>query len=186
MLLVAVCVTAQDILNTKDLGRIEVKIYEVSDSFVKYKPISNQDGPLLKMDSGNIVSVEFANGIVYKFDNRDNKTSENRESKVNDAKMYLEQNAKEQNDMCPLKLTNVMTLDKVEYSDGVYTYYISLKKCSFSKKFMEYPMEQKFSTVNMWVNVNFKDKEKIEGFWSNLIVANALCKVETVIVDKNE
>ena len=174
---------------TKDSGRIEVKVYEVSDSYVKYKPINNQDGPLLKMDSGNILSVEFTNGTIYKFDNKNNTSSVDKEAKVNDAKLYLEKNANDLNAKCPLKLTNVMTLDKVEIVDGVYTYYISLKPCSFSKKFMDYPMEQKFTTVNIGVSAvlkSYKDKDAIEAFWTNLVAANALWKVMPTIVDKNK
>ena len=58
---------AQDIINTKEAERLEVKIYEITDYSVKYKPMDDLGGPMLKMDAYKIASVEFENGIVYTF-----------------------------------------------------------------------------------------------------------------------
>ena len=66
-LVAVLTIRAQDIINTKKSEQIKVKVYEITDYSVKYKPIDDLDGQMQTMDAYNIVSVKFANGVLYKF-----------------------------------------------------------------------------------------------------------------------
>ena len=58
---------AQDIIITKDSKRIEAKILEVSSSEVKYKKITNIDGPTFVELVSNISAIVYSNGEVESF-----------------------------------------------------------------------------------------------------------------------
>lgn len=55
---------AQDIIVTKQSTRIDAKILEVSDTEVRYKKITNMDGPTFVMSTSEISSILYANGEV--------------------------------------------------------------------------------------------------------------------------
>ena len=60
-------VFAQDIIITKDSKRIEAKILEVSSTEVKYKRITNIDGPTFVELVSNISTIIYSNGEVEAF-----------------------------------------------------------------------------------------------------------------------
>ena len=71
ILLVLGTLNAQDIIITKDAGRIEAKILEVSQSEIKYRQFSNPEGPACVMAAEEVQSITYANGEVQTFDNQD-------------------------------------------------------------------------------------------------------------------
>lgn len=74
ILLLAICTVvtvatfAQDIIVTRDSKRIEAKIMEVSNSEIKYKEISNLDGPTFVLSASEINTIIYKNGTVKIFD----------------------------------------------------------------------------------------------------------------------
>jgi TonB family protein len=58
------CVSAQDIIVTKEAKKIEAKITEVSKAEIRYKELDNLDGPTFILSTDNIVTIIYANGKV--------------------------------------------------------------------------------------------------------------------------
>lgn len=56
---------AQDIIITKESGRIDAQVLEISDYEISYKMQSNPNGPVLKIEANKVASILFANGDVY-------------------------------------------------------------------------------------------------------------------------
>lgn len=56
---------AQDIIITKESGRIDAQVLEISDYEISYKMQSNPNGPVLKIQTDKVASILFANGDVY-------------------------------------------------------------------------------------------------------------------------
>ena len=75
MLLSAVAIVplyAQDIIVTHESERIEAKVYEVSETEVRYKRSDNPDGPIFVMSADKIATIVFENGSVQTFSSRKN------------------------------------------------------------------------------------------------------------------
>ncbi len=70
LILLSTMVSAQDIIVTNDSKRIESKIEEVSSEHVKYRKLSNPDGPLFVIPSSEIQLIVYKNGEVQMFDNK--------------------------------------------------------------------------------------------------------------------
>lgn len=66
--LASVILYAQDIIITRDAQRIEAKIMEVSSSEIKYKELSNLDGPMFVLNTSEINTIIYKNGTVKIFD----------------------------------------------------------------------------------------------------------------------
>ena len=65
----AMQVKAQDliVLNNDAIEELQVKIVEVSDSAVKYKKWTYQDGPTFSVSTSNILYIKYQNGETQKF-----------------------------------------------------------------------------------------------------------------------
>lgn len=63
---------AQDIIVRRDGTIIQSKVMEISDTEIKYKKISNPDGPLYTLKLSEILSINYQNGEIERF----NKTIE--------------------------------------------------------------------------------------------------------------
>lgn len=57
-----ICSYAQDVIVLKDGTTILSKVTEVSSSEIKYKKISNLDGPIFTIKSSDILSINYNNG----------------------------------------------------------------------------------------------------------------------------
>jgi len=57
-------ITAQDIVNTKDNQKLNVKIIEKTRREIKYKMTDYEDGPVLTMSNSHISRIEYRNGVV--------------------------------------------------------------------------------------------------------------------------
>ena len=73
-----ICVTyitqAQDVIVKKDNSTILSKVIEINGSEIKYKKWSNLDGPTYSISRSEIVSINYQNGEVEKFENIPNNT----------------------------------------------------------------------------------------------------------------
>lgn len=58
---------AQDVIVKKDGSTIQSKVMEITDTEIKYKKWSNQDGPLYSIGRSEILSINYQNGEVEKF-----------------------------------------------------------------------------------------------------------------------
>ena len=65
----AIQVKAQDliVLNNDAIEELQVKIVDVSDSAVKYKKWTYQDGPTFSVSTSNILYIKYQNGETQKF-----------------------------------------------------------------------------------------------------------------------
>ncbi len=66
----SVSLYASDMIVTKDARKIDAKILEVSSSEIKYKKVSNLDGPLYVMPVTEIQTVVYENGEVEIYEER--------------------------------------------------------------------------------------------------------------------
>lgn len=77
LLFVLLCATimpilkAQDVIVTRDAQRIDAVIQEVSETEIKYKKVSNPDGPTFVISVSQIASVLYRNGDVQTFSQSD-------------------------------------------------------------------------------------------------------------------
>jgi hypothetical protein len=55
---------AQDVINTKDNKKLDVKVIEQSNKSVKYLMPDYQDGPVMSIKTRNISSIEYKNGHI--------------------------------------------------------------------------------------------------------------------------
>ena len=69
LIFVAGITKAQDVIVKKDNSTILSKVIEVSSSEIKYKKWSNQDGPIYSISRNEIISINYQNGDVEKFEN---------------------------------------------------------------------------------------------------------------------
>lgn len=69
MLLSTYSVSAQDVivLNNQSADEIEAKVVEVSDTQIKYKKWSYQDGPTFTLDTSEIFVIKYQNGEKQRF-----------------------------------------------------------------------------------------------------------------------
>lgn len=73
MLLLAVQANAQtsrkaDVIRLRDESKLEVYIQEVDDQIVKYKKISDPEGPLFSLKKSDIASIRYGNGEEETFE----------------------------------------------------------------------------------------------------------------------
>ena len=68
-LLVITPLFAQDMIVRRDGTIIQSKVMEVSSSEIKYKKASNPDGPLYTLKLSEILSINYQNGEVERYDN---------------------------------------------------------------------------------------------------------------------
>ena len=68
LLLLCIAASAQDIIITTDSKRIESKIEEVGTDYIKYRKISNPNGPLFVMPASEIKLIVYANGEVQTYE----------------------------------------------------------------------------------------------------------------------
>lgn len=59
---------AQDIIVKKDGSTIISKVYEIGNSYVKYKKYTNQQGPIYSIDSSDIMRINYENGEIENFE----------------------------------------------------------------------------------------------------------------------
>lgn len=64
-----ICASAQDILVKKDGSVLQIKTEEISETTIKYRLWSNQTGPLRSISIENVVSINYANGEIERFNN---------------------------------------------------------------------------------------------------------------------
>jgi hypothetical protein len=57
-----------DVIKLRDNTKLEVVIKEVLESVIKYKKISDIDGPLFSVNKSDISSIEFGNGDIQNFE----------------------------------------------------------------------------------------------------------------------
>lgn len=62
MVLLPVCMQAQDILSRRDGTTIEAKVLEVTSSEIKYKKHTNLDGPTYTVPVAEVASIVYSNG----------------------------------------------------------------------------------------------------------------------------
>lgn len=87
ILLTICCVTfAQDIIITKDSERIDAKIEMVSPAEIRYKKLSNLNGPTFVMPTENISAIMYENGEVQTFSNEEGKKEKKVVSKLQNNK----------------------------------------------------------------------------------------------------
>lgn len=71
LLLAALCgvltTAAQDLIIKHDASQIEAKVVEISADAVRYKRFSNPDGPTYVLPTGEIRSIQYANGETETF-----------------------------------------------------------------------------------------------------------------------
>ena len=60
---------SQDVIITKNAEKIEAKIIEVSSAEIKYKKLSNLEGPTFVLLSSEVASVIYENGDVKVYEN---------------------------------------------------------------------------------------------------------------------
>ena len=72
LLMSALCVPlfAWDVIITREGGKIEGKIEEVSEKLIKYHKASNPDGPLFVIELKEIATVIYENGDVQAFEEK--------------------------------------------------------------------------------------------------------------------
>jgi hypothetical protein len=64
---------AQDVIVTKDSKRIEAKVTEVNEDYIKYKDFDNQDGPVYTLAKNRIATILYQNGKVEVFEEESKK-----------------------------------------------------------------------------------------------------------------
>lgn len=67
LLAIGICSFAQDLIITTSSKSIKAKILEVSKSEVKYKEVTNLDGPTFVLGADEIVTIIYKNGTVQNF-----------------------------------------------------------------------------------------------------------------------
>ena len=71
MLFATQILSAQDVIVKKDNSTILSKVLEISDIEIKYKKWNNQDGPIYTIKKTDVVSINYQNGDIDKFDNEE-------------------------------------------------------------------------------------------------------------------
>jgi hypothetical protein len=68
-LLMALCAEsfAQDVIQTLDSRRIEAKVLEITDDYIRYKTFDNLEGPDYRMSVDRVVRIVFENGTEKAF-----------------------------------------------------------------------------------------------------------------------
>lgn len=69
-------VTAQDVILKKDNSTILSKVLEISNTEIKYKRWSNQDGPTYYISISEVASINYQNGDVEKFSSNANEPTQ--------------------------------------------------------------------------------------------------------------
>lgn len=64
---VATTALGQDVIVTREAGKIEAKVLEITDTHVKYRTPSNPDGPIYNIDKNEVRLIEYMNGDVDEF-----------------------------------------------------------------------------------------------------------------------
>lgn len=65
--LICLCTNAQDILVKKDGSTLQIKTEEISETTIKYHLWSNLDGPIRTISVENVLSINFENGEIERF-----------------------------------------------------------------------------------------------------------------------
>lgn len=68
LILTATAAFAQDVIVKKDNSTVLSKVLEVSSAEIKYKKWSNQDGPTYTISVNEVLSINYQNGEIDKFD----------------------------------------------------------------------------------------------------------------------
>ena len=92
---------AQDVIVKKDNSTILSKVVEISDTEIKYKKWSNQDGPTYSIKKTEVFSINYSNGDIDKFSdnavntvtNKPTKTASNN-NKANNIGGYMKRSGK--------------------------------------------------------------------------------------------
>ncbi len=80
VLLSPLCAHAQDLITKKDGEDIQAKIIEVTQTEIKYKKFSNQDGPTFVLPKSEILIVRYQDGTNEIFDYKPNDNSRGQEN----------------------------------------------------------------------------------------------------------
>ena len=77
LVVVALDANAQDVIVKKDGSTIIAKVLEINASDIKYKKISNPNGPMYTINRSDVMSINYENGDKDSFDDiaQENKTS---------------------------------------------------------------------------------------------------------------
>ncbi len=71
LILSTVCANAQDVIVKKDNSTILSKVTKISSTEIEYKKWSNQDGPTYTINKSEVVSINYQNGEVEHFSERE-------------------------------------------------------------------------------------------------------------------
>lgn len=77
LLCIAGMATAQDVIVMKDQSTVMSKVLEITTTEIKYKKWNNQDGPTYSINRAEVVSINYANGEVDKFNETTNNQQNN-------------------------------------------------------------------------------------------------------------
>ena len=116
MLGIAEISSAQDIivLNNETVDELEVKVTEVSDTEVKYKKWSYQDGPTFTMPTDKIFVIKYQNGDKQRFDVVQKKTEKVKKSdKKSKSKKTADKTSKKEKKTTPISTTPEITTPSV-------------------------------------------------------------------------
>lgn len=87
--LLSMTVVAQDIIVTQDEKRIDAKILEVSNSEIKYKKYSYQDGPTFVISIAEVNSILYENGDVQMYSRQMEQEQETEQSTPDYSIQYI-------------------------------------------------------------------------------------------------
>lgn len=85
LILSTVCANAQDVIVKKDNSTILSKVTKISSTEIEYKKWSNQDGPTYTINKSDVVSINYQNGEIDKF-NEQNEDSDVKARMTRDGK----------------------------------------------------------------------------------------------------
>lgn len=95
-LLLPVIISAQDRLIKTDNTLLTVKIFEIGEDVIKYKPFSNQDGPMFSISVTNVHKIILENGDEFEFTPVINNTEPTSENSTSTLQIQIQESAAEQ------------------------------------------------------------------------------------------
>lgn len=115
ILLIAISVSAQDIIVKKSGDEIQSKVVEISSKEIKYKKFSNLEGPTYTMSKDEIFMLKYENGEKEVFDSSTN--TNNKELSIGLGQYYLGDK----------QLSKPEFIDLIKTNDRAYKEYKSFK-----------------------------------------------------------
>lgn len=87
LLLCASVASAHDLITKTDGSKLEAKVEEITDTFVRYRKASNPTGPIYTVPLTSVLTITYENGSIDNFNSKDSATSIPSENK---SKNYTE------------------------------------------------------------------------------------------------